>query len=162
VKTFHQETFEAWGLAGMFTEQFYSTSKQNVLRGLHFQLPPHDHAKLIMCVSGKVLDATVDLRKGSPTYGKYVVMELDDTKANMIYIPSGMAHGFLTLSDTATLLYNTTTMHSPPHDSGIRWDSVGIPWPMENPIISPRDAAFVRLDEFESPFVFGSSSILRS
>ena len=158
VKTFHKETFETWGLTGAFAEQFYSTSKQNVLRGLHFQLPPHDHAKLVMCVSGKVLDAAVDLRKGSPTYGKYVIMELASTKANMIYIPSGMAHGFLTLSDTATLLYNTTTMHSLPHDSGIRWDSVSIPWPTDKPIISLRDAALVGLDELDSPFVFGRAS----
>ncbi|MCL2646591.1 MAG: dTDP-4-dehydrorhamnose 3,5-epimerase [Phycisphaerales bacterium] len=155
VKTFHKEIFEKWGLAGAFAEQFYSVSRQKVLRGLHFQLPPRDHAKLVTCISGKVLDAVVDLRKGPPTYGKYMMLELDAAKGNMIYIPSGMAHGFFTLSAAATLLYGTTTTHSPTHDSGIRWDSVGIPWPTEKPIVSPRDTTFIGLADFKSPFVFG-------
>ncbi len=154
VKTFHRDLFRQHGLQCDFAEQFYSTSHQGVLRGLHFQLPPADHAKLVTCVAGEVLDAVVDLRVGSPTYGKYALIELGATKANMVYIPSGMAHGFLTLSASATLLYNTTSVHSPAHDSGIRWDSAKIPWKIESPVVSPRDAAFVGLSDFNSPFRF--------
>jgi dTDP-4-dehydrorhamnose 3,5-epimerase len=154
VKTFHRDTFAKWGLATNFAEQFYSTSKQGVLRGLHFQMPPCDHAKLVTCVSGKVLDAALDLRKDSPTYGKHALIELDSGKGNMIYIPSGMAHGFYTVTGPATLLYNTTTVHSPAHDSGIRWDSAGIAWPGGAPVISPRDGQFVTLADFNTPFSF--------
>ena len=157
VKTFHKPTFAKWNLETEFAEQFYSTSKQDVLRGLHFQLPPHDHAKLITCIVGKVLDVAVDLRKGSPTYTHYIMLELDAAKANMLYIPSGLAHGFFTLSPTATLLYNTTTAHSPVHDTGILWNSAKIPWPTKTktPILSPRDAAFLKLADFNTPFIFG-------
>jgi dTDP-4-dehydrorhamnose 3,5-epimerase len=157
VKTFHRDTFVKWGLAGEFAEQYYSTSRRRVLRGLHFQLPPFAHAKLVMCLHGKVLDAAVDLRKDSPTYGKHVVLELDASQGNMVYLPVGMAHGFYTLSEMATLLYNTTTMHSPAHDSGIRWDSAGIAWPTTHPILAPRDAQFVGLGEFQTVFEFRRS-----
>jgi dTDP-4-dehydrorhamnose 3,5-epimerase len=154
VKTFHRDTFVKWGLAGEFAEQFYSTSRRGVLRGLHFQMPPCEQAKLVTCVCGQVLDAAVDLRKDSPTYGQHVMLELDAHKGNAVYLPVGMAHGFYTLSETATVLYNTTTVHSPAQDSGIRWDSAGIAWPTTNPIVSARDSQFTRLDEFRTVFEY--------
>ena len=96
VKTFHAGDFHSYGLCADWTEQYYSRSKRGVLRGLHFQLPPHDHAKLVYCVAGSVLDVAFDLRIGSPTYGKAVMLELSAKKGNMIYLPKGLAHGFCT------------------------------------------------------------------
>lgn len=157
VKTFHRATFEQWGLPTDFPEAFYSVSRRGVLRGLHFQLPPAAHAKLVTCVSGKILDAAVDLRQGSPTYGRHALLELSAEQANMLYVPVGLAHGFYALTDRATVLYNVTTMHAPALDTGIRWDSAGIPWPEPRPVVSARDAAFPSLSDFQSPFTWGAS-----
>jgi dTDP-4-dehydrorhamnose 3,5-epimerase len=152
VKLFNREEFARLGLAVDFKEQFYSVSRKGVLRGLHFQLPPHDQAKLVSCLDGKVFDVAVDLRTGSETMGSHVSLELSAERANSIYLPSGVAHGFYTLSESATLLYSTTSSYSPEHDAGIRWDSADIDWPAQNPILSSRDEAFPRLVDFRSPF----------
>lgn len=156
VKTFHAEWFAELGLATHWAEQYYSVSQKGVLRGLHFQTPPHDHAKLVYCIAGEVLDVAVDLRKGSPTYGQHVALTLSATQGNMIYLAPGLAHGFYTLSDSATLVYNVTTVYTPSHDSGIRWDSVGIAWPDGEPRISERDQAFSLLADFVSPFTYST------
>jgi dTDP-4-dehydrorhamnose 3,5-epimerase len=157
VKTMHHDTFASFGLRSDFLEEFYSVSTRHVMRGLHLQLPPADHAKLVYCTGGEVLDAVVDLRVGSPTHGRHELFELSANRADILYIPSGMAHGFLTLSDSATLVYKVTSMYSPPHDSGIRWDSAGIPWPVREPVVSERDQRLPTLGEFQSPFVFPES-----
>lgn len=154
VKTFHRDVFIEKGLTTQFAEEYYTYSYQGVLRGLHFQVPPMDHVKLVYCITGKVLDAVVDLRIGSPAYGQFVTFELSAEKANMIYLPAGVAHGFYVVSASAVLLYKVTTVYSPAHDSGILWNSAGIPWPDANPIISKRDSGFTRLEDFKSPFVF--------
>ena len=156
VKTFHEQIFAEHGLETHFSEIYYSRSYKGVLRGLHFQVPPHDHAKLIYCLVGKVKDVVVDLRVGSPTYGKFASFILSAETANMIYVPRGLAHGFYTLSDSAIMVYNVTSVYSPQHDTGIRWDSVGIDWPSDKPIISERDGRFVPLADFESPFRFAT------
>ncbi|MBD1152956.1 dTDP-4-dehydrorhamnose 3,5-epimerase [Pelagibacterales bacterium SAG-MED22] len=155
VKTFHAPTFKKFGLNTTFKEEYYSISLKYVVRGLHFQLPPHDHVKLVYCVSGNVKDVVVDLRVGSPTYGKHLSIELSSEKGNMVYIPKGMAHGFCGISKTSTLVYKTSTVYSPNKDTGIKWDSVGIFWPKKNIIISERDRSFLTLNEFKSPFKFG-------
>jgi dTDP-4-dehydrorhamnose 3,5-epimerase len=152
VKTFSRELFARLGLSVDFVEQFYSVSRKGVLRGLHFQLPPRALDKLVTCIEGKVLDVLLDLRRGSGTYGRHIVLELSAETANEVYIPAGLAHGFYTLSERATLLYGTTCAYSPEHDTGIRWDSAGIPWPDAQPIVSPRDAALPALADFLSPF----------
>lgn len=152
VKTFHHDLFAAQGLVTEWKEEFYSVSRKGVLRGLHFQLPPHDHAKLVYCTDGEVLDAVVDLRKGSPTFGYSITKELKASTGNMLYIPSGLAHGFYVLSSSATMMYKTSTVHAPSHDSGIRWDSAGIAWPDEAPVVSERDSWLATLAEFNSPF----------
>jgi len=154
VKTFHRSVFEDKGLDTAWVEEYYSLSKRGVLRGLHFQLPPYDHAKLVYCVAGEVLDAVVDLRVGSPTYGQYALFDVNAEKADMIYIPCGLAHGFYTRSETAIMIYKVTTVYSPDHDTGILWNSAGIPWPDRTPIISDRDTEFLRLSDFQSPFVW--------
>lgn len=154
IKTFRADFFADHGLETRFAEQYYSLSRQHVIRGLHFQTPPRDHVKLVYCISGKVSDAVVDLRAGSPTYGRYAMLELSAEKGNMIYIPAGLAHGFCVLSQEAVLIYNVTTLYSPSHDGGIRWDSAGIPWPAHTPVISERDRGFPELDDFISPFAY--------
>lgn len=152
VKNFHAEFFKSHGMETTFPEQYFSTSAQGVLRGLHFQTPPMDHAKLVTCLEGEVLDAVVDLRKNSPTFGQHATFRLNGEEATQVYIPTGCAHGFYTLSKRATLLYNVGTVHSAPHDAGIRWDSAGIAWPNPSPLISERDAGFPTLAQFASPF----------
>lgn len=152
VKIFHQTTFAQCGLADHFAEQYFSLSHSRVLRGLHFQKPPHDHDKVVYCVSGSVLDAVVDLRTDSPTYGKFALLELTAERGNGIYVPAGLAHGFYVLSDTAIVTCKTTTVYAPEHDAGIKWDSASIPWPDRSPIVSERDAQLGPLAEFVSPF----------
>ncbi len=154
VKTFHRGLFQNLGLNADFPEEYYTVSKKGVLRGLHFQTPPSDHTKIVYCVEGEVFDAVVDLRVGSPTFGKYEVVKVSSAIGNIIYIPSGLAHGFYVVSENATLIYNVSTVYSPQHDSGILWNSVGIPWPDPAPIVSRRDTTFPSISNFTSPFTF--------
>ena len=154
VKIFHKQTFRGKGLSCDFKESFYSTSRKDVIRGMHFQVPPQDHAKLVYVTSGRILDVVLDIRKNSPTYGKYVPVELSDVNKKSIYIPVGFAHGFCVLSEEATVVYMQTTMHSPEHDAGIRWDSFGMEWGIKNPILSERDKNFSELEEFDSSFAY--------
>lgn len=154
VKTFHKQAFEEIGLNTDWTEEYYSVSIKNVLRGLHFQLPPYDHEKLVYCTSGTVFDVVLDLREDSPTFRCYAAFNLDAEKSNIIYIPKGMAHGFLTLSETAVMMYKVSTVYTPEYDTGILWNSAGIPWPVVEPILSERDKKFPLLKNFCSPFVY--------
>jgi len=142
VKTFHAEEFEKKGLESDFKESFYSVSKKNVLRGMHFQLPPHDHAKLVYVTDGEILDVAVDNRKESNTFGNYFSTRLSSDNAKSLYMAKGFAHGFLTLSESATVVYLTSSVHSPDLDTGIKWDSFGFDWGVEVPIISERDSNF--------------------
>lgn len=152
VKVFHSQGFEAHGLESNFAEEYYSISNINVIRGMHFQKPPMDHVKVVYCVQGSVLDVVTDLRIGSPTYGQSAVLELSSVKANSVYIPEGLAHGFCTLSDKSVMVYKVSTIYAPSCDSGIRWDSIGINWPTAEPVLSARDRAFEPLNQFVSPF----------
>lgn len=154
VKTFHNEVFSRHEMETKFKEQYYSISEKNVIRGLHFQVPPEDHSKLVYCPLGKVIDIVVDLRKGSPTYGEFDTFTLSSDQKNSIYIPKGFAHGFGTLSDKAILVYNVSTVYSPSCDSGILWSSLDIQWKIENPIVSKRDNEFISMKDFQSPFIF--------
>lgn len=158
VKTFHEQAFATMGLNTRWTEEYYSVSRKRVLRGLHFQLPPHDHHKLVYCTAGEVLDAVVDLRRGSATYGHHVLFRLSAEKANIIYIAKGMAHGFLTLSESATVVYKVSSSHAPKHDTGVLWNSAGIPWNVSDPILSERDRYLPPLGEFTSPFIYREGS----
>ena len=113
-----------------------------------------DHVKVVYCVQGAVQDVVVDLRLGSPTYGKHAVFELSAKKGNILYIPKGMAHGFCALSDNSTMVYKVSTIYTPKLDSGVLWNSVGISWPTTKAILSERDQAFETLDRFVSPFSY--------
>lgn len=153
MKIFHEGFFQQHGLVNCFKEQYFTMSIKGSLRGMHFQIPPHDQEKLVSCISGSVLDVVVDLRKSSKTYGMATTFDLSEERANSIYIPRGMAHGFYVYSPQALLVYNVTTTYSEDHDRGISWESVPIVWPDTDPIISNRDLSHQRLDEFFSPFL---------
>lgn len=149
VKTFHNELFEKNGLQTDFKESYFSVSKKGVIRGMHLQLPPYDHTKLVYVVAGEILDVVVDLRKDSSTYGQYFSTILSSKKANSLYIGRGFAHGFLTLSESATVIYQTTTTYNADSDVGIRWNSFGFHWKqIQSPILSERDQKFPSLTEF--------------
>lgn len=154
VKVFHESQFAEHGLVASYAEEYYSVSRNGVLRGMHFQRPPFDHVKVVLCTAGRVLDAVVDLRRGSPTYGGHISVELSAARGNMLYIPRGLAHGFFVPDGEATLVYKVETVHAPTHDAGIAWNDCGVVWPTTNPILSPRDRGFRGLSEFDSPFRF--------
>lgn len=152
-KTFHVDSFEQKKLTTDWKEEYFSTSKKNVIRGMHFQTPPEDHAKLVTCLTGSVIDVIVDLRKDSQTFKKHIAIVLDaNSKNKMIYIPKGCAHGFLSLKDDTLMHYKVSSVYSPENDVGILWSSIGYEWNCQNPIISDRDNKHSSLQEFQSPF----------
>lgn len=152
IKTFHEDIFQKYELPLVYKEEYYSISHKGVLRGLHFQVPPADQEKIVYCPFGEVIDVVVDLRKNSHTYGQYEIFRLTPENGNMLYIPKGMAHGFYVLSDLAVMMYKATSKYLAAYDSGILWNSVKIPWPDINPIMSNRDRSFLKFSEFTSPF----------
>lgn len=152
VKIFHEPSYAAMGLETNFIEEYYSVSHKNVIRGLHFQVPPMDHVKMVYCIEGNALDVVLDLRVGSPTYGHFEMFELSAVNASSLYIPKGMAHGFCALSENTIMVYKVSTVYSPAHDTGILWNSVGIPWPTTEAVLSVRDHGFPTLKQFKSPF----------
>ncbi len=152
-KTFEAPVYAAAGLATRFEEELHTSSRRGVLRGMHFQTPPAVQAKVVFCEHGSVFDAVVDLRRGSPAFGRAVTRELTAESANGLYVPVGCAHGFVALSDEAVVSYRLTASFSPEDDAGILWSSVGIAWPVERPIVSERDASLPGLRDFTTPFV---------
>jgi dTDP-4-dehydrorhamnose 3,5-epimerase len=154
VKTFQRTAFAKRGLEYDFTESFYTESGENVLRGMHFQVPPADHAKLIYCISGSIHDVALDIRVGSPTFGQHEAYDLAAEHNNAAYLPRGIAHGFFVRSAPAVVVYEVTSEHSPAHDSGIRWDSFGAKWPAITPVVSSRDETLVPFAQYQSPFRF--------
>jgi len=153
-KIFHADLFSKLKLPIDFREEYYSKSTKGVIRGMHFQIPPHDHAKLVYCVQGDVLDVVVDLRIGSPSYGNIQSFMLSANKGNCIYIPRGLAHGFLVMSNEASMVYKVTSQYSKEHDKGILWNSLNFTWPISVPIVSDRDLLLPPISEFESPFLY--------
>lgn len=139
-----------------FVQDNQSRSVRGVMRGLHFQKPPYAQAKLVRCVVGKVLDVAVDLRAGSPTYGRHVAVELSEENHCMLYIPRGFAHGFSVLSDVAVFQYKCDNYYHPEAEGGISIldDSLGIDWHLygTTPLLSPKDTQHPPLSEFKTPF----------
>lgn len=151
VKTYHEGLCKTLGVNLDIQEEFYSVSRKNVIRGMHFQLPPHEHDKLVYCTRGAVTDVLLDLRKG-PGYGTAASAELSGENTHLVFIPKGVAHGFLALTDETLMIYKTSTVHVPEFDCGIRWNSFGFDWGINDPIISARDLLHSGLAEFSSPF----------
>lgn len=154
VKTFHEDTFKEHGINVDFKESFYSISKKDVIRGMHFHLPPKDHAKLVYVSHGSTIDVILDLRKGSPAYGEHQSIELSAENHRMVYIPTGCAHGFISLADDTCMIYLQSGVYSKECDSGIAYDSFGMKWQVQKPVLSKRDQEFVSLDNFNTPFTY--------
>lgn len=139
-----------------FVQDNESMSSYGVMRGLHFQTPPFTQSKLVRCVKGAVLDVAVDIRKGSPTYGQHVAVELTEDNHRQFFVPRGFAHGFAVLSETAVFQYKCDNYYAPANDGGIsiKDDSLGIDWriPVEKALLSEKDTKHALLKDFDSPF----------
>ena len=149
--------FKKFGIEDRFVQVNHSRSAKNVLRGLHYQKNPKAHAKLVKCVQGEILDVAVDIRKGSPTYGKWVSELITEENKAMLYIPAGFAHGFLTLSETAEIIYQITSEYDKDCDSGVFWNDpdIGIDWIIKNPILSEKDKKMLMLKNADNNFIYG-------
>ena len=158
-ETFHEKRLHDSGITCRFVQDNQSSSKRTgTLRGLHFQVPPAAQAKLVSVVRGRILDVAVDVRCGSPTFGKHVSTELSAEAGLQVYVPIGFAHGFVTLEDDVVVMYKASDFYSLAHDRGILWNDpdIAFPWPFRETeiIISDRDRRLPALREFVSPFVY--------
>lgn len=153
-ESYNARTFrEAVGLDVSFVQDNHSRSARGVLRGIHYQLPPFSQGKLVRVVQGRVWDVAVDLRRHSPTFGRWVGVELSEENQRQLWVPPGFGHGFVTLSDSADFLYKTTEYYAPSHDRAVRWDDpeLAIDWPLDGlvPQLSAKDEAAKPLSEAE-------------
>lgn len=157
-ESFSQREFDAKVGELRFVQDNESCSRRAVMRGLHFQMPPFTQAKLVRCVRGAVLDVAVDIRRGSPTYGRHVAVELTEDNHRQFFVPKGFAHGFSVLSDVAVFQYKCDEFYHPEADAGISIldESLGIDWriPLEEAVLSEKDTRHPLLSGFESPFVY--------
>ncbi|MFU1566450.1 dTDP-4-dehydrorhamnose 3,5-epimerase [Aeromonas veronii] len=145
-ESFNHKLFEeAVGYQVNFVQDNHSKSSKGVLRGLHYQLPPHAQGKLVRCVAGEVFDVAVDIRKSSPTFGQWVGVHLSGENKRQLWIPEGFAHGFVTLTETAEFLYKTTNYYSPKHERSILWNDkeININWGEIIPMLSEKDKVAV-------------------
>ncbi|MCW1299443.1 MAG: dTDP-4-dehydrorhamnose 3,5-epimerase [Candidatus Parvarchaeota archaeon] len=141
METYQKDAFAKAGITGEFVQQNHSKSVKGVLRGLHYQKEPYAQAKLVRCIKGEIFDVAVDIRKNSPTFGKYVSATLSAENKSMLYIPRGFAHGFEVLSDEAEITYSIDNIYAKESESGIIWNdpSIKINWPIKSPILSEKD-----------------------
>ena len=153
-EAWHKGAFEAAGIPGPFVQINWSRSRKGALRGLHFQKPPKAQGKLLMVLKGEIYDVAVDIRKGSPTYGKWEAVTLSEAKGEMLYVPPGFAHGFCVTSEEVDVLYQVTADYAPDLDRGILWNdlALSIPWPEARPELSPKDAKLPLLRDADNPF----------
>ena len=148
METFHREKYAQAGLTTAFVQDNFSFSQKNTLRGLHYQLP-HGQAKLVQVFQGTVFDVVVDIRVGSPTFGKWTGVELSEANRRQIFIPAGFAHGFVVLSDTAIFVYKCSDFYFPDCEAGILFSDPGlaIDWPGDNYLLSPKDREYPALQD---------------
>jgi dTDP-4-dehydrorhamnose 3,5-epimerase len=158
-ETYNARAFADTGIDLVFVQDNHSMSRDvGVLRGLHFQVPPHAQAKLVRCVRGAVWDVAVDIRKGSPTFGRWVAAELSADNGHQLLIPVGFAHGFVTLEPETEIQYKVTDFYAPACDGGVIWNDpdIALPWPLpaQGPTLSDKDQRLPRLAELDSPFEY--------
>lgn len=153
VKTIHEPSFTAFGLSWQFAESFYSISKKNVIRGMHYQQKPYSHSKLVYVIKGKIIDVVLDIRNHSETFGKCFSVELSAENCKAIYIGEGFAHGFLSLEEDSIVEYHTTTVQSKEAEAGINWNSFNYNWGINDPILSDRDNALQNFDAAKEYFI---------
>jgi dTDP-4-dehydrorhamnose 3,5-epimerase len=152
-KMLNLDFFKANNLRSDIKESYFSISHKHVIRGMHFQIPPSQHTKLVFVNSGSIIDVVVDLRKSSTTFGQYFSTFISANEPKLVYIPEGLAHGFLSLEDNTYVSYMQTSVHEKSCDEGILWNSFGYNWNnVLSPIISTRDLQFTTLEKFNSPF----------
>lgn len=155
---YNEETFSKLGINVRFVQDNHSLSVPvGTLRGLHFHTPPFEQAKLVRCIRGRIFDVAVDIRRGSPTFGKWVGAELTAENGRQLYIPAGFAHGFVTLEPSTEVTYKVSSFYSPDNDGGLLWSDaqIGIEWPLPEgakPILSAKDERQPILRDFDSPF----------
>jgi dTDP-4-dehydrorhamnose 3,5-epimerase len=157
METWSRRALASLGIDVDFVQDNHSLSRPvGTVRGLHFQTPPHGQGKLVRCTAGRIMDYAVDIRRGSPTWGRSVGAELSAENGHQLWVPVGFAHAFVTLEPDTEVVYKVTSYYAPAHDGGIRWDSAGIDWPLppSGPVLSDKDKALPALDAFETPFAF--------
>lgn len=163
-ETYNQAREASNGILDVFVQDNQSfSSRAGTIRGIHFQNPPKPQAKLVRCTRGSVIDYVVDLRRGSPTYGRHVSAKLTAENGEQLYVPVGFGHGFVTLEDCTEISYKVSALYSGELDAGVRWDSeeIGIAWPLggTEPTLSMKDRGLPLLREFESPFGYSGSPL---
>lgn len=155
MRTYDHELFVRAGLELNWQQENQSRSeKKGIIRGLHFQLPPYSETKLVRCIHGSILDVFVDLRENSDTFGQWDSVELSADTKNMVLIPKGFAHGFCTLTDSSEVVYKVDSVYSSEHECGIIWNDpdLNISWPVDSPILSPKDQGNLNLKDFISKY----------
>ena len=154
METYKHSAFQSYGIPERFVQDNHSKSIKSVLRGLHYQKNPKAQGKLVRVVVGEIFDVAVDIRKDSPTYGKWVGVVLSAQNRQMLYVPPAFAHGFCALSDVAEVIYKTTDEYAPEAERGIVWNDpdLGITWPVDQPIVSAKDAVLPRFEAAENEF----------
>jgi dTDP-4-dehydrorhamnose 3,5-epimerase len=153
-ESYNAEAFKQAGVDAVFVQDNQSLSQKGILRGLHFQAPPHAQGKLVRVIKGAVLDVVVDIRKNSPTYGQHFSIELTEENFKMFWIPPGFAHGFVTLEDHTIFSYKCTDVYNKAAEGGLLWNDpeLGINWGIEQPVLSEKDTLNPQLNNFNSPF----------
>ena len=156
MESFKESIFINNGIVAKFVQDNFSHSTQGVLRGLHYQKSPKAQAKLVIALRGEIFDVAVDIRKNSPTYGKWVSEILSEQNHNLLYIPEGFAHGFCVLSKEADVLYKVSNEYSPEHEKGIIWNDpdLNIQWPVDKPILAEKDLQSPFLKDADNNFVY--------
>jgi dTDP-4-dehydrorhamnose 3,5-epimerase len=159
METYRLPDFAAAGIDARFVQENHSRSRKGVLRGLHYQNPPFAQGKLVRTIKGEVFDVAVDIRKGSPTWGKWVSVLLSEENKNMLYVPAGFAHGFCVLSDVAEVIYKTTNVFSAGSEAGIIWNDrqLNIEWPVKEPVLSEKDRNWPPLNGADVKFHYDRS-----
>lgn len=159
-ETYSERSFAALGIAARFVQDNHSYSRRPfTLRGLHFQVPPHAQDKLVRCIRGRIWDVAVDVRVGSPTYGRHVAAELSAENGRQLFVPIGFAHGFLTLEPDTEVTYKCSALYAPGSESGLIWNDadLALPWPLPagaEPELSPKDRLLPPFAEFQSSFAY--------
>lgn len=152
MESYHKQRFHEHGITAEFVQDNHSRSAARVLRGLHYQDLSAPMAKLVRCTQGRIFDVAVDIRAGSPRFGRWVGEELSEVNMLQLWVPVGFAHGFLALSETADVQYKCTGLYTPAAEGAIRWGDpdIGVEWPISDPVVSKRDAAAMSLKEYQA------------
>jgi len=157
IESYKRSEFAAFGITEPFVQSNHSKSREGTLRGLHYQKNLKAQGKLVRAILGEVYDVVVDLRRGGPTYGRWIAVVLSAENKKMLYVPAGFAHGFCVTSAEAEILYMTSEEYAPELESGVLWTDpeLAIEWPIAEPILSPRDRAWPRLRDADNNFIYG-------